>query len=401
MAIDNTTLIQALVDGGISPAASKVIANAIANATTPLYSQSRDVSDATPTEQLRLIDADTRRYVLTNLDYSQEDPYQKRLSTHPGQYTGGPEDHPYKDSQPVSAVPPLSTATVKSGDGISVTQQVQDNSAIATVGLKFGIKSGSHMRYNAGTQAIDTIPITVSCPQGLVVGEVTETNDATNLELSVRQLQSSTVLKSDGTTAGVYGWPDNSVTSSTIFSSWAQANLMLQTSTGGVLGMLGFSQWAQNNLINQPSASSLLTLLGAPTYSVGTWTPRYTNDAGGGVANTLTYSTQLGQYVKVGNMVWVTGRLVVASVAGANGFNLSIAGLPFNVAQGTQYHSIGTVGYRVAWATVGPTNMYFFPGSARANLTTLGGGAATTIVTSSNLAAGADIIFSGWYQTDS
>lgn len=405
MAIDTTTLIQALIDGGISPAASKVIANAIANATTPLYSQSRDVNDVTPTETLRLIDSDARRYVLTNLDYSSEAPYQKRLSAKPGQYGGGPEDHPYKDSQPVAPVPPLSTPAVQSGDGVTVRQNVEDNSAINTVSLKFGIKSGSHMRYNAGTQAIDTVPITVACPQGLVVGTITETTDSTNLELSVRQLESRTVVRSDGTTAGVFGWPDSTVTSTTIFSSWAQANLMLQTSTGGVLTMLGFAEWVQNNLINKTSAASVVSLLGlssAPAYSAGDWTPRYVNDAGGAVASTLTYSAQLGKYVKINNLVWVTGRLTVATIAGQNGFSLAVAGLPFPVINATEYHSIASVGYRNQWITIGPTNLYFFPGSSRAHLTTLGGGAAINFPNAlNNMQNGTDMIFSGHYYTDS
>ena len=85
MATSNGTLIQALIDGGVQPAAARVIANALANASTPQFSQSRDLSDQTPTGALRMIDQSGRKYRFTNLDYSSEEPYERRLRGAPGQ----------------------------------------------------------------------------------------------------------------------------------------------------------------------------------------------------------------------------------------------------------------------------------------------------------------------------
>ena len=61
MAASNGTLVQALIDGGLQPAAARVIANALANASTPQFSQSQDLSDQTPTQSLRMIDRDARK----------------------------------------------------------------------------------------------------------------------------------------------------------------------------------------------------------------------------------------------------------------------------------------------------------------------------------------------------
>ena len=219
MAVDSNALIQALIDGGITPAASRVIANALANAATPQFSQSRDIADATPRDQLRLIDSDTRKYLLTNLDYSSEAPYQARLQSSPGQYAGAPADHPYKDSQPVTPVPPLSKNSVAGGDYINVENQVLSEAAVATVSLKLGAKTGAHLRINQSTKSVDAVPLVVQSPQGLVTGTITEDSQQTTLELVVRTLQTLGVVLADGTIGNVLGWIDGSVTASP--TNWA------------------------------------------------------------------------------------------------------------------------------------------------------------------------------------
>lgn len=211
MAVDNNALIQALIDGGIAPAASRVIANALANAATPQFSQSRDIADATPREQLRLIDGDTRKYLLTNLDYSSEAPYQTRLQSKPGQYDGGPADHPYKDSQPVAPVPALSQNSVVGGDYINVDNAVRDNAQVATVSLKLGGKNGTHLRINPSTKSVEAMPLVFNSPQGLVTASVSDDSTATNIQLVVRALTTLGVVLSDGTVANVLGWKDESV----------------------------------------------------------------------------------------------------------------------------------------------------------------------------------------------
>ncbi len=69
-------------------------------------------------------------------------------------------------------------------------------------------------------------------------------------------------------------------------------------------------------------------------YEEGTFTPI--------IGGTATYTTQIGRYVKIGNRVWVTIRLVV-NVAGT-GDDYRISGLPFVVASSISPVSVGYFG---------------------------------------------------------
>jgi len=200
MATSSGQLVQALIDGGLQPAAARVIANALANADSPAFSNARDVQDATPTDQLRMVTSDTRKYLLTNLDYSREAPYQSRLRSSPGRYEVPTADHPYKDSQPVTPVPPLSTPTVTGGKYVEVESAVQD-----------GAPSGTHLRIRPATNSLEAVPLTVSAPQALVTASVVEQAAATNLEIAVRGLTSRSVVLSDGSTAQLLVWGNSAV----------------------------------------------------------------------------------------------------------------------------------------------------------------------------------------------
>ena len=368
---------QALINGGLDPASSRVIANAIANAATPQFSQSRDVSDATPRDQLRMIDSDTRKYLLTNLDYSSENPYQDRLQAHPGRFNANTADHPYKGAQPVAPVPPLSQPSVRGGDYVSVDNSVQDNTPIATVGMKFGSKAGRHLRINPATKAVDAVPMQFSSPQGLVTAEIAENTNSNDIELVVRQLADKTVVLADGTSVGTKVWPDAAVASSTVFTTWAQQNLMAKTSADAVLSALG----------------------GVDSYS-GTWTPQI----GALTTNpTVTYSTQYGHYFKIGKFVYLTGAIQLASMASSGNGVLCIQNIPPSLAMaGTanQFIWAGNVAYMLNWTTQGPQTCYaqiLTAGSP--GVLVLGYHLPTTIglITQANLSATAYVSFAVGY----
>jgi len=377
MATDNSALIQALVDGGVAPAAAKIIASALANASTPQYSQSRDIADATPRDQLRLIDSDTRKYLLTNLDYSPESPYQTRLQSHPGRYSGAPPDHPYKGSQPVTAAPPLSQPAVEGGDYIRVDNSIRDGASVSTVSAKLASRAGTHLRINPATKSLDAVPITVAARQGLVTADVVESGSATTIDLTVRGLKSTTVVQADGTSTGILGWSDPAVSSSTIFTSWAQ-----------------------QNLLNKTNAADVLTALGTVAYSSGTWTPVYVMVGAGAVNPTLTYSPTLtvGRWERIGNVVSVSGRIAVTAMAAAGNGVIAIAGLPFAVLTGAAGQTSGAVGYKTGWTTQGPEAVYTDAGTDRLlpvyHLPTT-----VAFLTQANLSATVDLIFSCVYRT--
>jgi microcystin-dependent protein len=210
MATSNGSLIQALIDGGVAPPAARVIASALANAATPQFSQSRDVSDQTPIEELRLVTGDARKYQFPNLDYSSEEPYERTLRANPGQYVSGYSDHPYKDSQPVLPVAPLSKSRITGGEFISVDNSVEENAPLATVGLKVSKKSGVHVRLNQATNSIEAVPLEFDSPQGLVTATVAESGSATSVELAVQSLRTATIILADGSTARIRYWGDGS-----------------------------------------------------------------------------------------------------------------------------------------------------------------------------------------------
>lgn len=377
MAADSGALVQALVDGGLSATVARVIASALANASTPQYSQSRDIADTTPRDQLRLVTKETRKYLLTNLDYSAEQPYQDRLQSSPGRFAGGPSDHPYKDSQPVQPVPPLSKPSINGGDYVNVDNKVQDNTPVSTISLKLGNVAGGHMRVNSAIKAVDCVPLQFSSPQGLVTGVVSENTSSTAVELAVRQLVNKTVVLSDGTSYGAQVWPDASVTPATVFTAWAQQNLM-----------------------NKSTATDVLTALGSAAYSSGTWTPAFIATGTGAVNPSVTYNTTqtTGRYTKIGEMVFVSGRITLSAMASAGTGIIVLSGLPFTVLAGQPGYAAGAVSYKTGWTTQGPTHCYSQPG---ANFLSLSYHTATgvTLITQANLSATVDAIFSCVYRT--
>ena len=159
MAANNGLLVQALVDGGLPPATARVIANALANAATPQFAQTRDIADATPSKALRMIDADGRRYQFTNLDYSNEDPYESKLRSNPGQFQSDYTDHPYKDAQPTKPVPPLSQVPIKGGAYTTVDNTIQDGAPQAVVNINVSRRTGTHMRVNPATNSVEAVEL--------------------------------------------------------------------------------------------------------------------------------------------------------------------------------------------------------------------------------------------------
>jgi len=63
-------------------------------------------------------------------------------------------------------------------------------------------------------------------------------------------------------------------------------------------------------------------------YEEGTWTP--TINAHTGTVPTVSYGTQLGDYVKIGNIVMLTFEISISSISGNAGQYISIQGQPFD-----------------------------------------------------------------------
>jgi hypothetical protein len=165
-----TDLEATLVDGGITPAAAKAIANAIQNAASAQLSFGRRFGDATPRDKLRMVDANTRKYLLRNIDYS------------------GPRGtpHPYADSQPATAQATLATPAVQGGGYINVTNKPVDSVQQAQIGLNVQDLGGQHARFNPASKAIESVPLSVEIePKGLLEAEVSEESGRTVIRITL------------------------------------------------------------------------------------------------------------------------------------------------------------------------------------------------------------------------
>lgn len=173
-----------LIMGGLTPAAAKVISNAISNVATGRTNIGRQLADATPTDRMRVIDSDTRRYLLTNLDYPTDSPFRSRVQSTSGQYEPDQKAHPYQNSQPASANPTLSTPGVKAGKFISVAAATKDEVAQSEVSLRLAGRGGTHARLNEATGEVESVPILVEVePKSRLEAVVEERPNATVIKL--------------------------------------------------------------------------------------------------------------------------------------------------------------------------------------------------------------------------
>ena len=132
-------------------------------------------------------------------------------------------------------------------------------------------------------------------------------------------------------------------------------------------------------------------------YEEGTFTPTFTANT---TNPTVTYNAATyGAYVKIGRLVFINLRIVVATLTSAGSGNIRIAGLPFS-SNATDGYGQLSIGYRGGWTTTAPTYAYTEGAQTFLNLGTVsGGGVAAT--TQANLSATVDVMISGFYTTTS
>ena len=129
-----------------------------------------------------------------------------------------------------------------------------------------------------------------------------------------------------------------------------------------ILCLLGGSTTATGTGIAFPatqSASADANTL--DDYEEGTWTPVF---AGNSPAGSATYSSQIGTYTKIGNMVNVRFQLVATSgITGGGGVTL-IRGLPFNPGGSSQNGGGGSITIWSGFATgINTSNLYVDAGN--------------------------------------
>ena len=133
-------------------------------------------------------------------------------------------------------------------------------------------------------------------------------------------------------------------------------------------------------------------------YEEGTWSPTYIGDSSN---PTVSFTTQIGRYTKVGRLVTILGYLRVNSFSGGGG-GLAIGSLPFQ--NGSTTYVAATVGYVSAWSsgTNAPTRLLAHPDNPKLTVyrqSTSDPRSPIERVQVSNLANGCELYFSAVYST--
>lgn len=112
----------------------------------------------------------------------------------------------------------------------------------------------------------------------------------------------------------------------------------------------GISDWVVGSSLYNTTAAEfeVVTATGPFTfspampsnYSEGSWTPSLKF---GGASVGITYTTQVGRYVKIGNVVHIFGRITTSSKGSSVG-DATVSGIPFNPATVTNMIWSGTIG---------------------------------------------------------
>lgn len=175
-----------LIDGGISPAAAKILSNAINNAATGRLTTSRQLEDATDARRLRQIERNDRKYLYTNIDQPGDPVYRREINEHLGRFADSRYRHTYENSQPASANPTLSSPTTVGGKFVQATPKTSGDVAQSEVTLNTSVRGGTHARMNKATGKIESVPFEVEFePKGMLEGEFVEEDGRTLLKIRI------------------------------------------------------------------------------------------------------------------------------------------------------------------------------------------------------------------------
>jgi hypothetical protein len=148
-------------------------------------------------------------------------------------------------------------------------------------------------------------------------------------------------------------------------------------STGNILSLSGGSTTATGTGIAFPATQSASTDVNTlDDYEEGTWTPGISF---GGASVGVTYSQQVGRYVKVGKQVTVNGYLYLSSKGSSTGA-AKITGLPFPMANIASFFPGSCLrANTVATTFSGAIQFYLTPNDATVSLEYLASGTATPV----------------------
>ena len=143
------------------------------------------------------------------------------------------------------------------------------------------------------------------------------------------------------------------------------------------------------------------TIAGAADYETGSWTPVL---EGSTVAVAQTYANQVGRFVKVGPLVWVTSITTLSAFDASTSGSMLITGLPFLVSDVGGIAPVMTVG-RFQDVSLDVAGGYYFPplqaqnGSRYVQINQFGDNVSDKAVGHTSISGATAIRFSGIYTT--
>jgi hypothetical protein len=129
----------------------------------------------------------------------------------------------------------------------------------------------------------------------------------------------------------------------------------------------------------------------------GTWTPNLQiNNSSTGI----TYTTQVGGYTRIGNLVFVWMNIILSN-KGASSGNVTISNLPFSTA-GNGFNQILPLNYFTNWTSAGYTSMFILlaNNSTVGTLASSGSGVGATAVTNTQITNTFQFQCNGFYIVD-
>lgn len=207
---------------------------------------------------------------------------------------------------------------------------------------------------------------------------------------------------------------DRLITASTLPAIKAIANIgsltakrVLYTSSTTVIGQAVLTDFARINVLSAALASDLLAAIdtdlatlagedgGAGYVKGGSWTPVLTFATPGDLART--YTTQFGDYVKIGGLVIATFNIITATFTWATASGaLRITGLPYTSAATTNLAPQGAMNFGgITKASYTQFNPQIASNSTNVTVTASGSAQAPSSLAAADLPTGGSVVLRG------
>lgn len=202
---------------------------------------------------------------------------------------------------------PMSTTSTGTWSGLFSRFQTLTNTTILTTA---GSGSGGFTKCNFASGSAACVSIGTGTTLDLI--DCTLTSTATNIITGSGGLRYSNITIGDSGNSGINIPIGNQVANNTITGS----TLFLTAS--------GTTGTATNNTIT--------------VYEEGTWTPTL---IGASSAGSTSYTTQVGYYTKIGNMVTLYGKIVITAATGTG--DATLGGFPFTIKNQANFSPDGVI----------------------------------------------------------